>query len=94
MTVYVDEPVNEWRGKMWCHMFADEIDELHKFAKRMDLNRDWFQSDKRLPHYDVTENKRRIAIRLGAVEVDKRVTYEHIKRNREKIRSQSNRKRT
>lgn len=87
MTVYVDEAVNEWRGQRWAHLFADDVEELHSFAKRMGLKRSWFQNDERLPHYDVTVHKRRIALRLGAVGVDRRVTYEHIKRNREKVRS-------
>jgi hypothetical protein len=87
--VYVDEPVNKWRGKIWCHLFAVDIGELHAFAKRLGLKREWFQDDPRLPHYDVTEHKRRIALRLGAVGVSRRVTYEHIQRNRAKVRSQS-----
>jgi len=91
VTVYVDDPVYLWRSRHWCHMFADEVDELHEFAKRLGLRRSWFQNDERLPHYDVTENKRREAVRLGAVEVDRRVTFQHIKRNREKVRSQQDR---
>lgn len=87
MTVYVDEPVNRWRGRYWCHLFADDVDELHAFAKKLGLKRVWFQDDKRLPHYDVTANKRDEAILRGAVGVDRRVTYQHIKRNREAVRS-------
>lgn len=88
MSVYVDDAVYLWRNRHWCHLFADDVDELHAFAKRLGLQRSWFQNDERLPHYDVTENKRKEALRLGAVGVDRRVTYEHIKRNREKVRSQ------
>jgi len=88
VTVYVDDAVYLWCGVYWCHMFADDVDELHEFVKRLGLKRSWFQNDERLPHYDVTANKRREAVqRLGAVEVDRRVTYEHIKGNREKVRS-------
>jgi hypothetical protein len=89
VSVYVDDPVYLWRNLYWCHMFADDVDELHEFAQRLGLKRSWFQDDERLPHYDVTENKRRTAVRLGAVGVDRRVTYQHIKKHRQEIRRQS-----
>lgn len=79
--IYVDEAVNFWRKTYWCHMFADSINELHYFADQMGMKRDWFQPDIRLPHYDVSVNKRQIAVRLGAIEVDRRFVYERIKRN-------------
>lgn len=65
MAVYVDDPVFPWRGKMWCHMCASTEAELHEFASRLGLRRSWFQGD----HYDITESKRRLAVRLGAEEV-------------------------
>lgn len=67
----------------WSHLIADTPEELHAFAARLGLRRAWFQDPtvngkpKAAPgtraaenwHYDVTENKRRQAIRLGAVPV-------------------------
>jgi Protein of unknown function (DUF4031) len=52
----------------WCHLFADKADcpELHEFAKRLGLQREWFQGD----HYDIIPTKRAQAIRKGAIEVD------------------------
>ena len=32
MAVYVDEAIWQWQGRKWCHLLADEIDELHRFA--------------------------------------------------------------
>jgi hypothetical protein len=31
------------------------------------LKREWFQEREKLPHYDLTRNKRREAIKLGAI---------------------------
>ena len=51
---------------MWAHLWADDLEELHAFAKKLGLKRAWFQ-DKRLKHYDVTANKRLQALKLGAI---------------------------
>lgn len=52
-----------------CHLVSDEsLDELHAFAEQLGLKRQWFQ-DKRIPHYDLTPSKRRLAIQNGATEV-------------------------
>jgi hypothetical protein len=40
MAVYVDNMQIEWRGKKWCHLVADSIDELHVFAKNLGLRVD------------------------------------------------------
>lgn len=83
MSVYVDE-VRDWtfiakarglRHTHWCHLTADTEDELHTFAKRLGLRRSWFQkkSDRDYRwHYDIVPTKRAQAVRLGAVEVDRR----------------------
>lgn len=72
LMVYVDEAVWEWRGRLWCHLLADSLEELHEFANLLDLKRSWFQGDARYPHYDITESKRMRAIELGAKAVDAR----------------------
>jgi hypothetical protein len=56
-------------GHQWCHLFADEADceELHAFARRLGMKRDWFQGD----HYDLVPTKRVLGVRLGAVELDR-----------------------
>jgi hypothetical protein len=78
MAVYVDELVGYGQapkpgseryfgnGKQSCHLGADTLEELHEFAARLGLKRGWFQGG-RLPHYDLTPNKRAQAVRLGAV---------------------------
>ena len=75
--IYVDDieatVVEEWSArwpfKTHCHLAADTLDELHEFAARLGLKRSWFQEHPALDHYDLTQNKRRLAVRLGAREV-------------------------
>jgi hypothetical protein len=71
LTVYIDE---YWAGTVpqyWehgGHLLTSDLDELHKFAYRLGLKREWFQ-DTTFPHYDCTEGKRNKALRLGAVSI-------------------------
>lgn len=71
MTVYVDECRLEWKGKNWCHLVADSIQELHCFADKLGLKREWFQDRTLYPHYDITMSVKRKALALGAQEGDK-----------------------
>jgi len=79
MSVYVD-PLFEWpKTKKWpygqaCHMYADTPKELHEFARKMGLRREWCSDhthgkDCTLLHYDLNPNMRAKAVRLGAKEV-------------------------
>lgn len=54
-----------------CHLTTDgSLDELHVFAARMGMRREWFQEHPFAPHYDLTPSRRELALRLGAVHVD------------------------
>ena len=72
MAVYVDE-IQVWahaRGRFKagsCHMMADDLAELHGFAKRIGVARHWFHRTKRHPHYDLVEAERVKAIDAGAI---------------------------
>lgn len=63
------------RYREWCHMMSDlpdreaNLEELHAFAAKIGLKREWFQDSPRFPHYDLTPYKRVFAIRKGAVQV-------------------------
>ncbi len=58
------------RGKESCHLIAaGDLEELHAFAKRLGLRREWFQGRASWPHYDLTPSKRAKAVALGAFEV-------------------------
>lgn len=72
MTAYVDEAVWEWRGRFWCHLFADSIEELHQFAKQIGLQKTWYQGKACYPHYDITDSMRERALEFGAHHADKR----------------------
>lgn len=72
MSAYVDNERIPWRGKLWCHLVADSLDELHQFAARLGLKRAWFQDKASYPHYDVTTSARERALVLGALPARKR----------------------
>lgn len=67
MTVYVDNERIPWCGKLWCHLVADSLDELHVFAAALGMKRAWFQIKASYPHYDVTTSVRERALKLGAL---------------------------
>lgn len=49
------------------HLVSDEsVDELHAFARRMGLNREWFQKHPVHPHYDLFGRAHARAIQHGA----------------------------
>jgi len=73
MAVYVDEALWAWHGRKWCHLLADDIDELHRFAAGLGLHRHSYQGPPKTasPHYDLTAYERRLAIARGAVTCDR-----------------------
>ena len=68
MTVYVDDAIWNWQGLKWCHLMADDMDELHGFAARLGVHRNSYQGPPRTsaPHYDLTSCERARAVALGA----------------------------
>ena len=78
MTVYVDHMQADLGRMKMSHMVADSLDELHDMARKIGLKREWFQ-DHETPHYDLCQSKRRLAISLGAVEIDNRKLVELIR---------------
>jgi hypothetical protein len=73
MAVYVDDAIWGWRGRKWCHLLADDIDELHRFAAPLGLHRTSYQGPPKssTPHYDLTSYERRRAIAHGATICDR-----------------------
>ncbi len=73
MAVYVDEAIWAWAGRRWCHLLADDVDELHRFAARLGLHRISYQGPPKTasPHYDLTSFERRRAIAYGAIASDR-----------------------
>ena len=86
MSVYVDPimpctPNKNWRYKYSCHLVADTVAELHAFAACLGLKRSWYQY-KVISHYDLTVNKRREAVKLGAIEMNTKQLGDLIKKQR------------
>jgi hypothetical protein len=53
------------------HMLADSLDELHDMAQAIGMKKSWYQPVS-FPHYDVSLERRRQALALGAIQVDRR----------------------
>ncbi len=78
MSIYVD-PISKcakkagfsrWRWDESCHMFADSLEELHRFAAMIGMKRSWFQMGRTgIPHYDLTRRRRVEAVKAGAIEL-------------------------
>lgn len=81
MAVYVDKERNSFGRMVMCHMWADTFDELHNMASRIGMDRAWFQPLS-FPHYDVSLSRRALAVRHGAIEVERREGSEIRKRIR------------
>lgn len=73
MAAYVDAAIWWLAGRKWCHLLADDVDELHRFAAQLGLRRAHYQGPPRTktPHYDLTSVERDRAIRLGAIPVSR-----------------------
>ena len=75
VSVYVDNAfqAGDWgRWQGGGHMQADTVEELHAMADRLGLRRSWFQSKPGRPwrdHYDLTSERRDLAIALGAIQI-------------------------
>ena len=73
MAVYVDDAIWDWHGRKWCHLLADDEDELQRFARGIGLHRSSYQRPPKnsAPHYDLTTYERGLAIRRGAIVCDR-----------------------
>lgn len=81
VSVYVDTERNRFGRMIMCHMFADSLGELHFMAELLGMKRQWFQPLS-FPHFDVCLMRRKRALELGAIEVNRREGYNVRKRIR------------
>ena len=79
MPVYVDNARKAFRRMKLCHMLADTAEELHSMADKIGMERCWFQNQ-RVPHYDVSMGQRCLAIRSGAIAINRKKTVELIRK--------------
>jgi len=93
MTIYVDavkeypiaaiqKSARRW-GHSWSHMWTDaDPQELHLMANRLGLKRSYYQEHSILKHYDVTPNKRTLALQHGAIEMTAKSAIKELLRER------------
>lgn len=63
MTVLIDPPMVERRGRRWSHLASDlSFDELHAFARAAGLPEGSFDGD----HYDVPSDRYAAMLAAGA----------------------------
>lgn len=70
--VYVGTMEFPFRGMLMSHMCSPDIDALHRMADAIGIKREWFQDHEVHPHYDVSKAKKKLAIKLGAIEINDR----------------------
>ena len=80
MSVYVDKAKHAFRGMKMCHLMADTVYELHGMADKIGMARRWFQN-RRVPHYDICQRQKKLAIKAGAVEIGWRQTAELMRKH-------------
>ncbi len=81
MAVYVDAAKNPYGRMLMCHMLADSLDELHEMADKIGIQRKWFQN-KNVPHYDICQSKKVLAIKHGALEIQQGKVLELVRKYR------------
>lgn len=95
MSVYVDV-LRDWGWRLGpsCHLIADTNEELHEFALKIGMKREWFQKSSSGPHYDLVRSRRIKAVQLGAIELDDKKFHVILEKWREeaikKIKSTDN----
>lgn len=73
MTVYVDNMYLFGMGRLrhrgvtmkMSHLIADTETELHSMARKINVKHQWYQGD----HYDISLEKRKLAVLHGAIEI-------------------------
>lgn len=84
MTVYVDNMEAKYGRMIMCHMLADSDEELHAMADLIGVDRKWHQKPGTThSHYDICKSKKELAIKYGAVQID-RTELGNILRNKRK----------
>jgi predicted transglutaminase-like protease len=71
MAVYVDSMNAKFGRMIMCHMVSDSLEELHAMAEKIGMKREWFQDKGSMPHYDVSRSRKALAIKYGAIEIDR-----------------------
>jgi hypothetical protein len=88
MPVYVDDMKAAFGNMVMCHMLADSTEELLAMADRIGVHRRWLQkAGTSHEHFDIAQSKRRLAIKAGAVEIDRKRLVEILQTKRAAMRA-------
>jgi hypothetical protein len=73
MAVYVDNVRHHFGRMIMCHMWADSMLELLEMADRIGVQRKWLQLPPKASwaHFDISLEKKALAMRDGAILTDK-----------------------
>lgn len=83
MSVYVDDAFIEFGRMVMSHMVADTSEELLAMADKIEVPRHWIQNAGTYrEHFDVCMDKRRKALKAGALSVDPRDVMRIMRRKR------------
>jgi hypothetical protein len=80
MTVYVNDVEHRFHGMTMNRMWADSIDELLTMATKIGVNHRWLRQPPiaSWTHFDITINKKELAVNYGAILTDKYGPSEHV----------------
>ena len=80
---------------LMCHMVADSTAELLAMADTIGVARRWLQhAGTPKEHFDIALSKRALAVKAGAIEVDKVGLVEVVRRKRDALRAEVERLKT
>lgn len=80
MSVYIDKMNAQYGRMIMCHMLADTEEELLDMAEKIGVNKKWHQYPGTYKsHFDICLAKKKMALELGAVEIDKRELFHLMK---------------
>lgn len=86
MSVYVDDMRAPFGRMIMCHMLATTDEELHAMADKIGVARRWHQkAGTPHSHYDICLTKRALAVKLGAIEIERAGVAAIIRQKRESL---------
>jgi hypothetical protein len=73
MPVYIDDYNAPFRNMIMCHMIADTREELMQMVDKIGVKRKWIQYKETVhEHFDICLQKKKLAIKEGAIEISVR----------------------
>lgn len=81
--VYVDSMNAPYRRMLMCHMLADTEEELEAMALKIGVQLKWWQyKGTYKSHFDICQTKKALALKSGAIEIDKHRLVQILKEKR------------